>query len=176
MAGMESRCERWARRAGFVLGLSLVGLALLAWRIPPGSGTLGGADLIFSSGPTGELAVSPAGPFVTATGMKPSGRAAKGRLEVTNQTGGRVAVRVRALPDAHDLDELLQVEITAGPDTVFRGRLGELRRWTAKPLRLASGEARSLEFRVWLPAGIRRGYEARVDSVPLELRARPEEA
>jgi hypothetical protein len=164
--------ERWTRRAGFVFGLALVGVALLGWRIPAGEGRLAGADLIFSSAPTGELAVSPAGPFLTLASFGPSSGAATGEFEVANRTGRRLAVRARVLPDSYDLDRRLRVRLSSGAAAVFRGDLGRLRVWTTGSFVLGPGERRRLELQAWFPASVHDGYEGRIASVALQLQAR----
>jgi hypothetical protein len=164
----RNRAEIWVKRTGVALGIALVGAVVLAFRVPDGSGTLG-ADVIFSVSPTGELGVSPAGPFVNATGLRPGGELSGG-FELVNQTGRPLAVRLRALPDSRDLDRLLHVELRAGnaKRPVFAGRLGLLRART-KPFRLTSGEKRRLRLRAWLPAGLKAGYAGRIESIGLEL-------
>ena len=60
-------CECWGSSSASQRAASLV----LSSRIPPGTGTLG-ADVILASSPTGELGVSPVGPFLSATNLSPS--------------------------------------------------------------------------------------------------------
>ena len=163
--------ERAAGIAGIAFGLVLVALAVSTWTIPAGNGSLG-ADVFFSSGLTGELAVSPTGPFLHGAGLKP-GDEARGTLQLRNQTGARLAVRVRALPDRPDLDSVLRVEVYAGSKRLFSGRLGRLTHPSPGALLLAPGAQGELRFRAWLPARIKTGYEGRMASVPFELQARP---
>ena len=53
------------------------------------------------------------------------------------------------------------------------GRLEQLQESGQLDALLASGARATLAFRVWLPAGLRSGYEARYTSVPVDFRARP---
>ena len=163
------RYERTLRAAGFTLGLGIVVLALLAWRLPTVRPDLG-AEAAFSVTPTGELEVQPVGVFLDARGLQPGSAAQTGAIAVRNQTGKTLAVSLRALPAARDLDEIVAVQLTSGETTIFRGTLGELRDWT-KPLRLRSGERAPLRLRVTMPSTVRSGYAARIESVPLELRS-----
>jgi hypothetical protein len=167
---MESgtRIESYVRRAGVAAGVALVAVLVLAFRVPDGSGTLG-ADVIVAISPTGELGVSRSGPFMSATGLRP-GAALSGEVAVHNQTGRRLAVRLRALPDGKDLDRLLVVDVRAGHATrpIFTGRLGALRAGT-RTFRLAPGAKRSLRLRASLPAGLHTGYAGRIQTISLEL-------
>lgn len=172
---MANRRGAWFERivgaAGLALGLTAVVLAVAGWRLPLGDGRLG-ADLFFSAGPTGELEVTPAGPFLRATTMRQGGQA-RGSLSVRNQTGSLLAVRVRGLPDRPDLDGLLHVEVWSGQTRLFSGLLGRLRKWSPGALSLASGGRATLQFVASLPAGSEAGYQGRIVSVPFELQAKP---
>ena len=161
-----NRIEAYVRRAGVAAGIALVAVLVLAFRVPDGRGTLG-ADVIVSISPTGELGVSRSGPFMSMTGLRP-GASFRGETTVHNQTGKRLAVRLRALPDGKDLDRLLQVQISAGRARLFHGPLGGLRGRT-RAFELASGEQRALRVRAFLPRGLKRGYAGRIETVKLEL-------
>jgi hypothetical protein len=165
---MESgnRIESYVRRAGVAAGIALVAVVVVAFRIPDGSGTLG-ADVILSVSPTGELGVSRSGPFMSATGLRPGG-SLSGDVDVTNQTGKRLAVRLHALPDSKDLDRLLVVDVRAGDARLYHGRLGGLRART-RPFRLDSGRKRAVRVRASLPASVREGYAGRIQTIKLEL-------
>jgi hypothetical protein len=163
--------ERVAGLIGLGLGLTVVVFAVAGWRVPGGSGQPG-ADLFFSTNPTGELAVSPAGPFLRATGLFPGGEA-HGAIQLRNQTGTWLDVRVRALPDRLDLGGVLFVQVRSGPVTLFQGRLRDLGFGSPRPLALAPGARAQLRFRAWLPASLKVGYQGRFASVPFELQAEP---
>jgi hypothetical protein len=164
----QSTVERWVKRIGVAAGVAIVCAVMLAFRVPDGSGRLG-ADVIVSISPTGELGVDPAGPFLTATGLRP-GSAASGDFRVGNQTGKTLAVRLRALPDTRDLDRLLDVRIGAdhAPRPIFTGRLDALRAPT-RSFRLRPGQQRTLNVRAALPAGAKSGWAGRISTVKLEL-------
>jgi hypothetical protein len=163
--------EKWISRAGFVAGLVVVAGALLAWRVPGGDGTLG-ADVIFAANPSGELVISPTGPFITAAGLEPSDER-EATLRVKNQTGSMLALRPRAVADTRDLDRILRVEVTGGPDVLFSGPLGRLAHGTSRPLRLEPGETRPLSVRIWLPTSTQTGYQGRIASVHMDFRRGP---
>lgn len=165
---MESgkRIESYVRRAGFAVGVALVAVLAVAFQVPHGTGTLG-ADVILSLSPTGELGVSKPGPFMTVTGLRP-GRSFVGKVTVHNQTGKRLAVRLRALPDSQDLDRVLLADLRAGDTRLYHGPLGGLRKLT-RAFDLAPDEQRALRVRASLPRGLKRGYAGRVETVKLEL-------
>jgi hypothetical protein len=165
---MESanRIESYVRRACVVAGVAVVAVVMLAFRVPDGSGTLG-ADVIVAISPTGELGVSRPGPFMSVTGLRPGGTLS-GELDIVNQTGRRLAVRLRALPDSKDLDRLLVVDVRAGSARLFHGRLGGLRTKTPA-FRLDSGRKTGLRVRASLPAGLAAGYAGRIETISLEL-------
>ncbi|MEA2330870.1 MAG: hypothetical protein QOH58_1008 [Thermoleophilaceae bacterium] len=167
---MATTSSSWARRIGLAIGLLVAVGALLSWRIPAEGAGLG-ADARFVAVPAGELTVDPAGRFLSARGLRPGGATARGRLAVRNITGGPVGVRLRGLPSSRDLDRPLRVEIAADGTTVFRGRLAALRSWT-RAVPLGRGEQRSLEARVWLPAGAGASTVGASVDVTVELRAR----
>lgn len=167
---MESanRIESYVRRVCIVAGVAVVAVVMLAFRIPDGSGTLG-ADVIVAISPTGELGVSRPGPFMSVTGLRPGGTLS-GEVDVFNQTGRRLAVRLRALPDSKDLDRLLVVDVRAGHATrpIYTGLLGGLRAKTPA-FRLDSGRKRALRVSASLPAGLATGYAGRIETISLEL-------
>jgi hypothetical protein len=163
--------ETWARRIGLAVGLAAAAATVLAGRLPAGDGTLG-AEVVVAAHPSGELGVRPSGPFLRGVDLRP-GDEARGEVEVVNQTGLPLEVRVRGLPSSTQLDGLLHVAIEAGPDPLFRGTLGELRGWSPDALRLDPGEARTLSVRAWLPGSVEGGYEGRVEQVGLEFGPSP---
>ena len=161
---------KWIGLAG---GLAVAVLLLATWRVPATSGTLG-ADLKLVAAPPGELMLRPAGAFLQGRGLTAGGAAATGRLELRNITGRRLAVRVRLLPSAADLDRAVRVELEDAGRAVAVGPIGTLRRWSRRAFELRPGESRRLDGRAFVvqPAG---NYEGRIVDATLELRARPME-
>jgi hypothetical protein len=156
---------KWLRAMAFIAGFAVVATLMVGWRIPGGDGQPG-ADVLVALAPTGEVAVSRTGPFVTATDLR-GGDSARGAVEVRNQTGQTLGISVRALASGRDLDALLEVSITAGEQVVFQGPLGALRDWTA-PFVLDPGEIRRLAVEVRLPS-FDHGSQARTVTADLEL-------
>lgn len=167
----KSRAIHWLKGLAFLLGLAGVALALLAWRVPGGDGTLG-ADVIFVSHLSGELQVSPTGPFITKAGLEPPDET-RGTLKIRNRTGSRLAVRTRAVPDNRDLNNLLSLEIKTGKTLLFSGRLGQLPTDGTRAFVLDPRHTAPLSFRVWLPITTRSGYQGRIVQVDVTLSVRP---
>jgi hypothetical protein len=152
------------RAAGFFLGLAIVAIALVAWRVPPGDGTLG-ADVSFYSVENGNLAVSPSGPFAQKRGLE-EGDELAGRVTVRNRTGKALRVQLRAPADRPELDSLLDVEARAGKTVLYRGRLVGLRSWTKRSFVLAPGAKQDVRLRASLP----QDAGGRFATLNLELR------
>jgi hypothetical protein len=169
--GVLSIDER-LRWLAVVAGVAMVAAVVVTARVPRGTG-LASADVVFIAAPTGELGVSPVGAFLTGTGLVPASES-HGHLSVTNQTGKRLAVLVRALPESRDLDDVLQVEIASEGTRVFEGTLGDLRR--GADVAVGPGVTAPLDFRAWLPETLRGGYQGRVVSVSFDLGSRPADA
>lgn len=152
------------RAVGFFLGLVIVALALVAWRVPPGDGTLG-ADVTLFSVENGNLAVSPSGAFAQERGLE-QGDDLTGRVTVRNRTGKAMRIQLRAPADRPDLDALLDVEATAGKTVLYRGRLVGLRYWTRKTFVLAPRASQDVRLRASLP----QDAGGRFATLSLELR------
>ncbi len=173
---MRFRADWWARAIGLCLGLAVALVAVTGWSVPRGDGSLG-TDLVFSTAPTGELAVTPMGPFLSVTAMRPGSAAdaVSGDLEVFNQTGVTLDIGIRGLPSNADLDRMLMVEIRADGVQLFLGPLGELRSWTETSFHLASGGTATVTIRTWMPRDVGPGWEGRMVTVPFEFRSVPAE-
>lgn len=165
--GLLSIDER-LRWLAVIAGVAMVAAVVQTARVPRGTGTAS-ADVVFLAAPTGELGVSPVGAFLTGTGLVPAAES-HGHLSVTNQTGKRLFVLVRALPESRDLDAALRVQIDSDGTRVFDGTLGELRR--GADVAVDPGVTAPLDFRAWLPDSLRDGYQGRVVSVSFDLRSR----
>ncbi|MFB3737835.1 MAG: hypothetical protein ACE14W_02575 [Candidatus Velamenicoccus archaeovorus] len=156
----------WARATGLLIGLAVAVVAVRSWTVAPGHGGLG-ADLLMATAPTGELAVSVTGPFLSATGMVPGSEAdaAAGTFDVYNRTAATLAIRLQARPSVPDMNDLLWVEVDAGADRVYRGPLASLVEGSPDGFRLAPTEDVTLTVRSWLPRSSGDGYRGRVVTV-----------
>jgi hypothetical protein len=174
MTSSQQRPAWWLRLLGFGLGLGIAAAVLAASSVPAGNG-MARAHLTMSAQSSGELAFSTNAPFLSASDLTPRRSApASGTLLVRNQTGERLAIRLRALPSLPDLDDMLEVTVKAGRRPVFSGHLKQLRAWTRRSFAVGSGRRVALEVRAWLPADVGDGYRGRVVDAPIEFRARPE--
>jgi hypothetical protein len=161
-------------RAGFLLGLALVAGVALSTRVPDATGSAG-ADVIISASSNGEVTVTPPGPFARGLGLEP-GRArnpAGGTIGVHNSTGSAADVRVRMLRSIHDLDAILQVDVSADGNRVYSGPLGGLEEWSRGSFRLDRGADGHVTVTASLPSTVAKGYEARVADLTLEFQLRP---
>jgi hypothetical protein len=169
---MKSTGDMVLRVLGLGLGLAAAASLVLSSRIPPGTGALG-ADVIVASAPTGELGVSPSGPFLSATNLSPGlDDVPAGTLRVTNQTGIDLRVQVRGLPSSRDMDDVLRVRVADGDVQLFDGTLGAFRAWSAAAFELSSGESDDVEVRTWLDPGA-DSWSGRIANVTLEFRSTP---
>ena len=107
---MKVRGDMAVRGAALFLGLAIAFSAVVAWRVPPGEGVLG-ADVVLAAMPTGELAVDPTGPFLSAAALQPGPEAgaATEELALTNITAVPQVVRFHAVPAGKDLQDLLWI-------------------------------------------------------------------
>jgi hypothetical protein len=160
---------RWL---ALIAGVAMVVSVVLTARVPRGTG-MASADVVFLAAPTGELGVSPVGAFLSGTGLVPSSES-RGHLAVTNQTGKRLSVLVRALPESGDLDAVLRVQIASDGRRLFDGTLGDLRR--GADVAVDPGVTARLDLRAWLPKSLRDGYQGRVVSVTFDLGSRAVDA
>ncbi|GEM_PF-1774940 len=158
------------RGVGLALGLSVAAFAILAWRIPPGDGTLG-TDLIVAAVPTGEIQVASPGPFLTGTAMHPGPQSAgpSGRMTIRNISAITQLVRVSASVNISDLDGILWIDLESGGRRLFRGPVGRLRHGSPGSVVLRPGATATFEVRAWLPASVAGGYEGRIANVDLSF-------
>jgi hypothetical protein len=160
---MTKLLEKWARRAGLAAGLIASVVAVVGWRVPPASGSLG-LDLAMTYQPDASLEITPAGRVLSGTAMKP-GEAVAGSLTARNITGVTLPLRLRALPSITDLNRSLVIHVDAEGRTVYDGPLGAV----GGSLKLRSGETTVLHVTATLPHGA-TGWQGRIAKVVLELR------
>ena len=151
------------RAAGLITGLAVAVLFASSWQVAASDDRLGAAVRITAAG-RGELDVTPTGVIASAPALRAGGPALTGRVELRNVTAVPLTMAVRAQPAHADLDGKLRVQVRDGDLVLVDERLGELR--AGAPLVLESGEARSLDVRVWVPAGA-TGYHGHAVDVSI---------
>lgn len=134
--------------AGILLAVALV----LSWKVAAEGRPLP-AEVSVRADPSGELELRPAGDFLSAPRLRVGGRAASGTLLLHNITPVTLAVRVRLEPSSPGLDRALLVRLDGDGRQLVVARLGALRRWSTRALRIRSGRSAVLRARVSLPAG-----------------------
>jgi hypothetical protein len=138
-------------------------------RLPSTSGPLL-LDVTVTTGPTGELAVTPAGGVAALTGIEPGGESLRGRVTLQNQTGSVLAVRVRARPSISDADSALQVRLSGSAGALYSGPAGGLRAFSRGALRIGPHGSASVDVTAWLPSGAPEGWRGRDLTLPIEYR------
>ncbi|MEA2449818.1 MAG: hypothetical protein QOG63_1750 [Thermoleophilaceae bacterium] len=157
---------RWLRRGAFAAGLVAAVTLVLLGRLPHGATPLA-LDATVTTGPTGELAVEPAGPVASVAGLRPGAGALRGSVRLENQTDAALVVHVRVRPSIADADAALQVRV----GDLYSGPAGGLRAFSTRALRLAPHAAAELPLSAWLPAGSPEGWRGRSVTLPLEYQS-----
>jgi hypothetical protein len=133
-----------------------------------------GLQLRVVTGMAERLTVAPVGIAAADTvRARPGADGLLGRVALTPQTRHPIMLRVRALPSARDLDDVLEGSITVDGMPVARTTLGRLRAGSV-PITLRPGRTVTLGVRLWLPEGTPPGaYAGRTLDVVLELHTDP---
>lgn len=153
-----------ARWAGLFAGLSLALVSLAFARVPSGTGQVP-AHVSLVAEPAVELAVTPVGrELLKERLLVPGRKSVSGLVELSNLTGRVLELRPRLRSLRGELPEELRVDVRAGRETLYRGRLADL----SARLRLPARGSERIRFRVSAPAGAARGVQGRV--IELSLR------
>jgi hypothetical protein len=167
---MDSR----VRVIGFLLGIGVAVSIIAAERIPAGAGVLG-ADVHVVVSPTGELAVKHSGMVLEGTGLTPASDHVTGSVQMLDQTGSALDVRLRGIPDSAGLDHTLWISVTGPNDEqIYRGALGGFRDWSTVGVTLQPGGWNTFRFEVWIPGDVGPGYAGHLAQVDLGFLAKPE--
>lgn len=134
--------------AGILLAVALV----LSWKVPAEGQPLP-AEVSLRADPSGELELRPAGDFLSAERLEVGGRAASGSVLLHNITPVTLAVRVRLEPSSRVLDRALLVRLASDGGRLAGARLGALRRWSTRSLRIRPGRSAAIRASVSLPPG-----------------------
>jgi hypothetical protein len=160
--------------AGLLAGALVSFVLLVQARVPRPAGSLDAA-LTLTASPTGELGISPSGIVMRSGRIAAGAGAVRATLEVRNQTGVALDLKLAAKPSSGDLDEAVRLLIADRENVLFDGRVNSLRSGS-RALRMAPGEARRLRISArLLPDAPPESFEGRSDEVALELSSTPSE-
>jgi hypothetical protein len=165
----KARSNLPLRIAGLAAGFLLAASLLYVLRFPPSDGSLG-ADVQLVALAPGELTVKPTDAFLAGRDLKPGGPAAEGELRVRNITTGPLDVRVNALPSDRALARLVHIRLSSGGRVLADSNIAAIRHGS-DPMRIPLGRAGTLRAKVWIPRSVKRGYQARLAQVTMDLRA-----
>ena len=161
--------DRITRAVAAALGVAIVVAIVVVARPADGHGGILPASLRFTASQDGAVAIAPAAPqaLLEDAHLRP-GRHADGEMTLRNQTGGPLAIGLRAEPSSTALDGIARVRIATGAEVVFDSTLGALRQGT-DAVRIAPGRSRRVLVAAWIPAAESTGYEGRRVDVQLAL-------
>ena len=153
-----------ARWAGLALGLSLALVSLAVARVPSGTGEVP-AHVSLVAQPAVEVGVDPVGRELLRERLLVPGRTpVSGVVRVSNFTGRPLRVEPRLRSRDGELPDALRVDVLAGGESLYSGRLGRLR----AALRLPARGEEQVRFRISAPAFAARSVHGR--AVRLSLR------
>lgn len=165
---MTIGARRWIDRGAFLAGVLAAAGLVAAGSVPAGERPLR-AGATVSASATGGLAVAPESRLLTTRALTPGGPSARGRVSVLNQTSAPVSVLVRADGPKGELGRELWLELRTGDAPALRTSLARLRRWRPLSGSIVAQRRARVKVRVWLPARVDEGYEARRETVTLEF-------
>lgn len=159
------------RAAGLLVGFALCGGLVVSGRTPESSERQSALN-IGTYAPGDGISVYPAQNFISADNLAPGrDNSAHGSVTLRNGSPTPVAVRTRAFSETDDLDRLLRVQMKVGDQEVFEGKLGRLRRWTARRFKLIPGVLQRIRVRAWLPSSLTDGRQVRVADITFEWKS-----
>jgi hypothetical protein len=165
---VTTRRKPWIGRVGFVLGTLAAAVIVATGSVPGGNRALS-AQVKLGATATGGIAVAPEGRVLAAKRLAPGGPGTEGSLRLLNQTSERASILVRARATDPALDGLVRLELRTGHGSPLRTTLGELRGWRRLEPALAPHRRERVAVRVWIPASVDGGHEARRTDVVLEF-------
>jgi hypothetical protein len=164
--------RRWAEITSFLVGVTIAVVLLSGWRVAGGRAELG-ADVRVSVVQSSTLALSQTGTVLDETHFRP-GDHAVAALTVSNRRTREVRVAVRSQPSTDRLlGRLLRVDVRAGSERIFHGRLAALARQDAASLTLPPGASVRVTMKVTLPRNIGKASAARSTQAALLFEERP---
>jgi len=170
---MSATIDTWTGGLGLLAGFC----AIAAWLLiagTPANAPSPSASIRLGTLATGELGITPLGkPVLASTDLRAGRDGAAGSVRVRNQTPVPLAVAVRTSAIRDELDRSAWIQVADGGRSVLRTTLGDARSWSPTTLRLAPGEGRRLDARVWIPENAPDGWQAARGETTLEFRGKP---
>jgi hypothetical protein len=150
-----------------------IAVALLSgWRVAGGRAEPG-ADVRVSVVQSSTLGLSQTGTVLDETHFRP-GDHAVAALTVSNRRTREVRVAVRSQPSTDRvLGRLVRVDVRAGGERIFHGRLAALARQDAASLTLPPGGSVRVTVKVTLPRNTGKAFAARSTQAALLFEERP---
>jgi hypothetical protein len=153
-----------ARWAGLAAGLSLALVSLAVARVPSGTGQVP-AHVSLVAEPSVKLGIDPLGRELLSEHLLIPGRKPlTGVVGVSNFTGRTLELEPRLRSLHGELPGGLRVDVTAGAESLYRGKLAGL----SADLRLPARARQRVRFRISAPSDAARSVAGRV--VELSLR------
>ena len=153
-----------ARWAGLAAGLSLALVSLAVARVPSSTGEVP-AHVSLIAEPAVKVGVDPVGRELLRERLLVPGRTpVSGVVRVSNFTGRALRIEPRLRSRDGELPGALRVDVLAGGESIYSGRLAGL----SAGLRLPARGDQNVRFRISAPAGAVRGVQGR--TVRLSLR------
>jgi hypothetical protein len=164
---MNGRVRSTAEWGGALIGATLAVALLAGWSVPGGTRPAP-ASVTLAADRSDDLDFGAAAVSIGHARLAPGSPALERAFTARNATASALVVRIRAVPQDVSLDDALALRVSTGHATIFSGPLRDLRSRGSDTFALASHETARIDVRAWLPASA-RGYQARVETVPLRF-------
>jgi hypothetical protein len=147
-----------ARWAGLIAGICLALAALASARVSTGTHEVP-AHVSLVAESSVQMGVTPVGrELLTESLLLPGREPVSGVVELSNYTGGTLAVRPRLRSLRGELPAELRISLMAGGRNLYTGRLSDMR----AALTLHARAKKRVRFRISAPAGAARDVQGRV--------------
>ena len=164
---MNGRVRSRAEWGAVVIGAAVAASLLAGWTVSGGTRAVpASVTIVADRSNTLDLR-----PVVVPQGhatLAPASPALEWAFTARNATASALVVRIRAVPQDAALDGALALRVQTRGATIFSGQLRGLRLHGSDAFPLASHKTVRIEVHAWMPSTA-RGYEARVESVPLHF-------
>ena len=164
---MNGRVRSTAEWGGAVIGAALAASLLAGWTVSGGT-RAAPASVTIVADRSDTLDLRPLVVPQGHAGLAPASPALEWAFTARNATASALVVRIRAVPLDVALDDALALRVRTRGVTIFTGPLRDLRTRGSDSFPLASHATVRVDVDARMPSTA-RGYEARVESVPLHF-------